>query len=97
MNTITATITGNKRAPLGDHVLETTSIANKSSSTSGEIPGSHNPEDITKKKKVPQAISLLNNGWDASDEAIQQQTEKEKLQHQKLKGFYWVLASRWPL
>ena len=56
-----------------------------SSSTEWEHP---DKEIETKKKSIaPQAISLLNNGWDASDEAIQQQTEKKKLREQILQGW----------
>jgi len=82
VKTVTATtITGKKHAPLGNHVLEKSSITNGMS-----LSGEEEIHTIDKVKVASQAISLLNNGWDASDEAIQQQAEKKKLKEQTLQG-----------
>ena len=86
----TVTVTEKKRAHLGNHVLdEKPSITNEMSLLSENESDKIDKEiTITKKKKVvPQAISLLNNGWDASEEAIQQQAEKKRLKEQSLQGF----------
>ena len=86
----TVTVTEKKRAHLGNHVLdEKPSITNEMSLLSENESDKIDKEiTITKKKKVaPQAISLLNNGWDASEEALQQQAEKKRLKGQSLQGF----------
>ena len=98
MKTVIATtnINDKKHVHLGNHVLEKSSITNGMSSSTEEHPENsssteweHPDKEIETKKKsiAPQAISLLNNGWDASDEAIQQQTEKKKLREQILQGW----------
>lgn len=98
MKTVIATtnINDKKHVHLGNHVLEKSSITNGMSSSTEEHPETSSSAELehpdkeipTKKKNIaPQAISLLNNGWEASDEAKQQQTEKKKLREQILQGW----------